>query len=108
MAEQRIEAIRNHLRTAYLMSEEKIDAMLPRYLASLQEMMGKLERAVRSGSLAETGRAGHALKGALLNLGLQDLAQKAYAIELAGKAGGNESECSRLVFELKEELTGLT
>lgn len=96
--------IRNHLRTAYLLSDDRIDALLPRYLASLRDLMFRMEHTAETASPEETGRAAHALKGALLSLGLKDLAEKAYAIEQTCQSDMNKTDCPRLVIELKKEI----
>jgi histidine phosphotransfer protein HptB len=99
--------IRTHLHSAYLLSEERIDALLPRYLASLRDLMHTLDHIAETASPEETSRAGHALKGALLTLGLTDLAEKVNIIEQKCKSGGHESECAGLISELKEEIAGI-
>ena len=99
--------IRTHLHTAYLLPEDRIDALLPRYLASLRDLMHTLDHTAETSSSEETSRAGHALKGALLTLGLTDLAEKAYIIEQKCKSGGRATECAGLISELKEEIAGI-
>jgi len=98
--------IRNHLRTAYLLPDDRIEALLPRYLASLQELMARLEQSAGTASPEETGRAAHALKGALLSLGLKEVAEKASAIEQSCRPDMNETDCRRLIAGLKEEVAG--
>jgi|MTBAKSStandDraft_2_1061841.scaffolds.fasta_scaffold22497_2 hypothetical protein len=99
--------IRNHLRTAFLLPDDRIDALLPRFLASLRELWSKLEHAAATGSREETGRAGHALKGALLSLGLTAPADKALAVEQACRAEGGADDYFPLIAELKEEMAGI-
>jgi histidine phosphotransfer protein HptB len=107
MSEQRTtyqQIIRNHLRTAYLLPDDRVDTLLPRYLASLQELMARLEHSAETASPEEAGRAAHALKGALLSLGLKEMAEKAYAIEQTCLPDMNETDCRRLIAGLKEEI----
>jgi len=104
---QRIEyhqIIRNHLSTSYLLSEEKIDSVLPGFLATLQQYMSNLEETAARETDEAVSRAGHAVKGALLNLGLNDLADKAFTIEKNCKAGTADWNSSPFIAELKQEI----
>jgi len=101
-----LEIIREHLRSAYLLSDEKIDSIMPRFLETLSSWMSKLEKLADTDTdQEEINRAGHALKGALLNLGLKDLADKAFLIEQHGRSSIRNVECKTIVTELKEEIT---
>lgn len=61
--------------------------MMPSFLSTLGEHMETLEDALGDSDLLRLGKAGHTIKGAFLNLGLQECAQIAIDIELSGKAG---------------------
>lgn len=101
-----LETIREHLRTAYHLSDEKIDAVLPRFLSTLCTWMTKLEKLADDGNSREDiSRAGHALKGALLNLGLMNLADKAFQVEQFDKQTGRNIEHKKIIAELKDEIT---
>lgn len=100
--------IRNHLSTSYLLSEEKIDSVLPGLLDTLQKLMHNLEEIAARETDEAVSRAGHAIKGALLNLGLTDLADKAFVIEKNCKSGAVDWNCSRFINELKEEIGKIT
>lgn len=96
--------IRTHLSSSYLLTEEKIESVLPRFLESLQGLIHNLDNIARTETDEAVSRAGHAVKGALLNLGLNDLAEKALAIEknsLTDGANGNRMQC---IAELKNEI----
>lgn len=99
--------IRNHLNTAYLLTEEKIEAVLPRFLQTIGSLMADLEEFVNTGNIDSLSRTGHTMKGALLNLGLPELAEKAYAIEIHKQAGAHASNCCKLVDELGREIKKL-
>ena len=97
--------IKDHLRTSYLLSEEKIDAVLPRFLETLCTLMNELEQLVDADQNEVLSRKGHAMKGALLNLGLHDLADKAFSIEKHLENDQTEFDCRQLVDELRQEVT---
>ena len=67
--------------------------------------MTKLEKlADESTEKEDISRAGHALKGALLNLGLMDLADKAFLVEQFDKQTGRNIEHKKIIAELKNEI----
>jgi histidine phosphotransfer protein HptB len=96
--------IRSHLRTAYLLPEEKIDHVLPRFLESLRGLIHDLEGVGETRCLESIGRSGHAVKGALLNLGLNDLAATALILEQGCRSSDPGLDFSRLIAQLKEEI----
>lgn len=107
MEQQRIEyhqKIREHLRSAYLLSDEKIEAVMPRFLETIRKLMSELDALADMKKTDALSRAGHAMKGALLNLGLQDLAEKAFTIEKHEQICANDRDCIQLVNELKLEI----
>ncbi|MFZ5798107.1 MAG: Hpt domain-containing protein [Desulfobulbaceae bacterium] len=107
MERQRLEyhrIIRAHLSTAYLLPEEKIDFVLPRFLQSLQNLVLELDRVAETESLESVSRSGHAIKGALLNLGLRDLATLAFALEENSRKGDFAGDCTSIIAELKGEI----
>lgn len=80
-------AIKHHLVTAYLLSEEKAETMLPVFLTTLLSHMERLNSLAQGGDLEQLGLASHAVKGALLNVGLTDLAETAYTLETHCRSG---------------------
>lgn len=108
MTRQRLEyhqMIREHLSTAYLLPEEKIEIVLPRFLESLQALIRDLERTAETESREALGRAGHCIKGALLNLGLKELAAVAFVLEQSSRTADLEPDCARSIAELKKEIS---
>ncbi len=99
-----LEAILNHLKTAYLLSDEKAAGMLPGFCGALLTYIEDLEEKIKAGDLDEVTRAGHTVKGALLNLGLHDLANQAFSLEQLSKQGVQTNEYSRLVKEMKAQV----
>jgi histidine phosphotransfer protein HptB len=73
--------MKQHLKTAYLLSDEKTETMLPVFVNTLRSHMNRLAELAAEGDMEQLGRASHAVKGALLNMGLADLADTAYTIE---------------------------
>lgn len=78
--------------------------MMPVFLNTLQNHMQNLEDALGAGNPETLGRLGHALKGALLNLGLDDMADIAHIIENEGMSGSHEADFAGMVAQLKEKL----
>lgn len=108
MARQRLEyhqIIRTHLSTAYLLPEEKINSVLPRFLDSLQTLMLNLEQVAETETEESLGRAGHAIKGALLNLGLRELAALAFLLEQNGRTEELHRDSAELIANLKAEIS---
>ena len=99
--------ITKHLRSAYLLSDEKIEAVLPRFLRTIQILMSEIEDLSMTDKHEELSRTGHAMKGALLNLGLHDLATKALNIERHQEMNDVDCDCGKLVNELKQEIKKL-
>lgn len=99
-----LQKIKSHLRSSYLLSDEKIEAVLPRFLGTIRNLMTDLKDLAVTDKNDALSRAGHAMKGALLNLGLPELAQKAYSIEKHQQVCDSERDCVQLVDELKQEI----
>ena len=103
-AEEYIKDIRDHLRNAYMLSDEKISTYLPQFLATLCTHADNLQCTVQTNNLQEISRAGHTLKGALLNLGLEKLAEVAYSIELQGKANDTTADYPAMAQQLRQKI----
>lgn len=101
------QTIRDHLATAYLLTEEKIDAVLPAFLDTLLTHMQRLEKNLEEDDLELLARSGHVLKGALLNLGLHELAEMAHAIERCCAIPAT-AELELQVARLKAEIASFT
>ena len=103
-ARQYQEEIRQYLLEQFSLPPEQIEAMLPELIATLSDHITTLEVKLEERNLAELGRAGHAMKGALLNLGLTECAAIAHAIECEGKAGNRSEDFDNKVAALREKL----
>jgi len=101
------EQIVSHMKVQFNLPDEQIDAMIPTFIQTLNEHLSALERAVASGSLEAVGRVAHTLKGALLNLGLEQCAGTALTIEKGAKAGEHHRDYRALCEELRSSLREL-
>lgn len=96
-----LKTVKKHLQTAYLLSEEKIETMIPLFLATLHTHMNRLADLAENGDIEQLGLASHAVKGALLNIGLIDLAENAYALEKECKGGTLPENYQEMITELQ-------
>lgn len=103
-----LQTIHAHLRSAYLLSEEKIASVMPTFLTTLTSHLQRLEQAAQSDDLKILGKAGHTIKGALLNLGLMDLADVAFQIEWGCNQGDREVDYRKIVREIGTEIRKIT
>lgn len=99
-----VKEIRDHLRNAYMLSDEKISTFLPQFLTTLCTHADNLQRVVQTNNLKEISKAGHILKGALLNLGLEKLAEIAYTVERQGKAEDVTADFQAMAQHLQQEI----
>ncbi len=100
----RQERIKTYLLNQFNLPAEQIDTMIPGFISSLAEHLTRLEEAFTSGDLEKLGKAGHTIKGALLNLGLHDCADLAYEIEQKSKKRQGDYELERLFCTLRDTL----
>eukprot|EP00362_Geleiidae_sp_MMETSP1317_P001240 CAMPEP_0201285966 /NCGR_PEP_ID=MMETSP1317-20130820/114087_1 /ASSEMBLY_ACC=CAM_ASM_000770 /TAXON_ID=187299 /ORGANISM="Undescribed Undescribed, Strain Undescribed" /LENGTH=99 /DNA_ID=CAMNT_0047612265 /DNA_START=250 /DNA_END=549 /DNA_ORIENTATION=- len=94
----------NHLGSAYLLSDARIEEVLPRFTATLESLMNDLDKVSDSGNFEALNRTGHAMKGALLNLGLRQLADIAFSIEKFDALQAGEADVVIFIAELRKEL----
>ena len=102
-----LQQIISHMKVQFNLPEEQISTMIPPFLETLEEHLLLLEQAIVTGSLEETGRVAHTLKGALLNLGLFQCAETTQTIEASAKAGSDRADYRALLAELKTSLREL-
>lgn len=106
-AEQRINQIKAYLCDQFQLSEEQVGEMLPGFIQTLSTHMENMERILAEDDLLALGKAGHTMKGALLNLGLNDCAELALRIEERGKAGDRLTDFTALVAALRQTISPL-
>lgn len=103
-AQQRIDQISLYLSDQFHLSPEQVKEMLPGFIGILSSHMANMERALGQDDLIALGKAGHTMKGALLNLGLDDCAKLALQIEERGKAGDLRIDYAALVADLRKQI----
>ncbi len=100
-AQQLVAQIRTHLGEQFGLTTDQVQEMLPSFITTLATHMDTLERSLGAGDPLVIGRAGHTIKGALLNLGLAEYAELAFCIEEQGKAGDAATDYPALVARLR-------
>lgn len=98
------ERVSDHMCKQYQFSIDKVATMLPTFLNVLQNHMRDMESALAQGEVGAIAKVGHTLKGALLNLGLDDVAEIAKTIETEGMADNQDIDYSELVTQLQKQL----
>lgn len=99
-----IRGIKLHIARQFNLPDEQIEAMMPSFISTLREHMSSLEDALADNDPLLLAKAGHTIKGACLNLGLEDCAQIAFRIEQKGRAGDPSTDFTLLVEELRLKL----
>ena len=103
-----LHTIRHHLQTAYLLSEDKATAMIPVFISTLRTHVNQLAEIADLGDMVQLGRTSHSVKGALLNMGLADLAKAAHTIETWSKNGGDgDLDYRTMITELQDTVSQL-
>ena len=103
-----LRVITEHMKSSYLISDDKIAIILPNFLTTLKGHLNNLEEKLSRGEPTELGAAAHTIKGALLNLGLFELADTAYVIEQKGKLLDTNTDYAALVDHLKQQIAVIT
>ncbi len=96
-----VASIRLHLTQQFNLPLEQIDILMPSFIATLGMHMSNLEKALAEKDPVLLGRVGHTIKGAFLNLGLQDCAQIACIIEEKGRHGAELADFGKLIEDLR-------
>ncbi|MCK5516170.1 MAG: Hpt domain-containing protein, partial [Desulfobulbaceae bacterium] len=96
-----IKKVEIYLSEQFHLSEEQIESLLPGFVATLAGHMQNLEAALTGNSMVTIGKSAHTLKGALLNLGLEECAKTALLIEEGAKAGDDTANFKKLVDDLR-------
>ena len=94
--------IKEHLARQFNLTTEQIDSMISGLISTLAGHIRNLEEVLDQGDLEQLGKAGHTIKGALLNLGLNECAEMAYEIEAGGKAGDRDVDYKLLVSSMRK------
>lgn len=96
-----LRTIKHHLQTAYLLSEEKAASMIPVFVNTLKNHVNHLADLANDGDAEQLSRASHTVKGALLNIGLANLAEIAFAIEQQCKSDTDPQSYQALIRDLQ-------
>lgn len=104
---ERLEKIEGYLCEKFHLPQEQVGEMIPNFMTALSSHMDNLDGALESGDLVMLGRAGHTMKGALLNLGLLDCVDIAMEIEQKGKARDASVDYRAMLGDLRKNLEGL-
>ncbi len=104
MQQQKIDSIKAHLTEQFSLPAEQIDVLMPSFIATLQSHMQNLQMALKTDNPLAIGEIGHTIKGAFLNLGLDDCAAIALHIEQRGKAGDRSANYQQLFEKLRDAL----
>jgi HPt (histidine-containing phosphotransfer) domain-containing protein len=95
------EEIKEYLSQQFNLPRDQIELMLPDFVAALRLHMENLETALAANDLVLLAKAGHTIKGAFLNLGMEECAAIALQIEVDGKRGGHSTNFRKLIEELQ-------
>jgi len=101
MQQHKIQHIRTYLTEQFNLPVDQIESLLPSFIATLGMHMQSLEKALEENNPRTIGEVGHTIKGAFLNLGLEDCASIALRIEESGKAGDTTADYRKLFEELR-------
>ncbi|RTZ65518.1 MAG: hypothetical protein DSZ29_04265 [Aquificaceae bacterium] len=92
-----------HLKRELSMDDEQVINVLGTLSVPLKASLQSVEKAYKEQDLKATATTAHSLKGALLNLGLDELAELAKTIEQTSATGERVTHVKRLVY-LQEAL----
>ena len=103
-----LETMKQHLKTAYLLSDEKTATMIPVFVSTLRTHVNRLAELAACGDMQQLSRASHAVKGALLNMGLADLAATAHTLEIHCQSGDCSFDYQALIADLQYSVSLFT
>ena len=108
---QSMDQIRSHLHKEYNLDADKIRALLPDFLSALSGYIDEMEASLANSNQEDLIRAAHRVKGALVNLGLRELAEDAQLVEQLARQKDRSSsgrEITGQVRNLIKEMRFLT
>ncbi len=98
--------IKTHLKDMYAFNSSQINTLIATSATSVKEGLERLDQACIDGNKGEIAQAAHKLKGTILNLGLDQLAESAKKIELSAR-GYEEQPYKLWASELRRDLEPL-
>ena len=102
--QEQLDQIKNYLCSRFKLPPEQVEEMIPSFTVTLGEHVEVLEAAVESMDYEELARAGHTIKGALLNLGINDAADISLKIEQGGRDNNQDIDYAELVAQIRDIL----
>ena len=89
-------------------SPELVEEMIRCFFDESDKLFPQMRAALENGDLAEVGRMGHRLKGTLVYLGAQPVADAALRVEQSGRAkGGSRADVEKAVTALEQQCLAL-
>jgi len=101
-----LSSIKNHLSSVYNLNNDQIDNMVGNVKKTLSENLSSAALALENNDFEKLRISAHSIKGSLLNLGLNDAADKARTIEISVKEE-RDVDFSMLLSQLKEGIGAL-
>lgn len=102
--QNRIVDIKHHLVDQFDLSEQQLDELLPVFIDTIHKNVNDLVGIAENNNTTMIMKMGHTIKGALLNLGLDDLAELAKSVEKFPFEKKDAAECYQLITTLKERI----
>ncbi len=93
--------IKEYLKAQFNLPEDQVELMLPEFKKTLKDHLARLEEIQKLDNLTELGKAAHTIKGAFLNLGLQDCAEVAMKIEDNASKSDTQTDYAALVGKIR-------
>ena len=96
--------IKKYLSEQFNLPEDQVELMLPEFKKTLKDHMAALEDVQNHNNLKDLGKAAHTIKGAFLNLGLQDCAELAMKVEDNATLGNMQTDYTALIASIREKV----
>ena len=102
-----IDSLRAHFEKNYSLPKDKVDHLITSFVESVNSYLIKLKQTDSVDNIEEYTRSLHSLKGVLLTMGLDELADAVKKTEDAVKDNGHAVVAKPLVAELQNSLSAL-
>jgi len=105
--QSRIDGVRKYLVEQFELTDEQIEGMLPIFIDTLHGHMKELGKLAGEDDFQGMNKMAHTLKGALLNLGLKDLADTALILEKFDPQIESAEKCTSMIEDLNNQIFSL-
>lgn len=105
--QNRVDGVKQYLVEQFELTNDQIEGMLPVFIETLHSHMSELGKFAGQDNLQEMNKMAHTLKGALLNLGLKDLAETALKLEKFDVQQGSVEQCHAMIEDLRRQVLSL-